>query len=163
VNVRPHSVAVLFATAVVAVMSIAATPTKPAARPAAPDTLSPSRLPEPEYLPDIARSLLHERMRRHGQDATGLMLSVVLLKYDDVQETAKRIAGEPRLVRPTMGNDNELNRYLPERFFVLQDQLRDTAQKLAESAGHKDDKALAKSFGQLTETCVACHNAYLRP
>ena len=75
---------------------------------------------------------------------------------------ASRIASEPRLVRPIVGGEYDLNAALPETFFVLQDEARLRAQALGEASRAQDDVALAKAFGRLTETCVACHSAYLR-
>lgn len=121
------------------------------------------RLPEPDYLLPLARRVLNERMKRHGHDMPQLMLSVVLLQRDVAAEAAKRIANEPLVMRPPPGDDSLLNSALPPRFFVLQDELRQRAKALSDAADQKDDKALAVAFGQLTETCVACHSAYLNP
>lgn len=124
---------------------------------------SAARLPEPDYLLPLARKVLRERMERHGRDMPQLLWSVVLLQRDVAAETADRIAKEPRVSRPPPGDDSTLNRALPERFFVLQEHLRQRAQALSEAAKGKDDSALASAFSQLTETCVACHSAYLNP
>ncbi|MBX7117234.1 MAG: hypothetical protein K1X64_23150 [Myxococcaceae bacterium] len=105
------------------------------------------RLPEPDYLLPLARKVLHERMERHGRDMPQLLLSVVLLQRDVAASTAARIANEPRVSRPPPADDFALNRALPERFFVLQEDLRQRAKAVAE----------------LTQTCVACHSAYLNP
>lgn len=120
-------------------------------------------LPVPDYLPELARTLLKERMERHGTDALELSRSVLLLQNKQVQEIATRIASEPRLVRPVKGSEDALNAALPERFFVFQDELRDRARMLAEAAAGKDPKALARAYGHLMETCVSCHAVYLNP
>ena len=134
--------------------------TRPAkAKPAEPKA-SPG-LPAPEYLPEQARGLLRKKMERHGQDARDLMFGVTLLQYDMARAAAQRISAEPRLVRPIVGGDEDLNALLPERFFVLQDEARLRAQAIATAAEKRDNKALAESYGRLMETCVACHAAYL--
>lgn len=118
-------------------------------------------LAAPDYIPEQARSLLRKKMERHGQDAKDLVFGVTLLQYDIAQAAARRIASEPRFVRPIVGGEDDLNALLPERFFVLQDESRTRAQAVATAAEKKDDKALAESYGRLVETCVACHSAYL--
>ena len=109
----------------------------------------------------LARQVLHNRMKRHGHDQSQLVLAVTLLQRDLVKSIATDMAAEPRLVRPLADGRDELNSALPERFFVLQDALRLRAKDLAIAAEKKDDAALARAFGQLVETCVSCHSAYL--
>lgn len=142
-----------------------------AAEPAKPKSGLPSKakgtdakmpgLAAPDYIPEAARALLRKKMERHGQDARDLMFSVTLLQYDVAKAAAQRISSEPRLVRPIVGGEDDLNALLPQRFFVLQDESRMRAQAVATAAEKKDDKALAESYGRLVETCVACHSAYL--
>jgi len=120
-------------------------------------------LPPPDYLSPSARALLHARMQRHGVDQNQLVQAVTLLQRDAVKTVATQIAEEPRVVRPLAEGRDELNATLPERFFVLQDALRLRAKELAVAAEKKDDAALARTFGQLVETCVACHSSYLSP
>ena len=120
-------------------------------------------LAEPDYLPALARKILHKRMQQHGRDQSRLVLAVTLLQRDVVKSIATDIADEPRLVRPLAEGRDELNAALPERFFVLQDALRLRAKDLAVAASTKDDMALAKSFNGMLEVCVACHSAYLHP
>ncbi len=128
----------------------------------APKTAAPEpTLPTPEYLPPLARAVLHKRMQRHGRDQSRLVLAVTLLQRDVVKSIASDLAAEPRLVRPMAESRDELNSSLPERFFVLQDALRLRAKDLADAANRKDDVQLAKSFGQLVEICVSCHSSYL--
>lgn len=119
-------------------------------------------LPAPDYLPESARELLRKKMARHGQDARDLMFGVTLLRYDVARATAERIASEPRLERPEAGAEDEPTAFLPERFFVLQDEVRRRAQAVATAAGKKDDQALAESYGLLMQTCVSCYSAYLK-
>jgi hypothetical protein len=121
----------------------------------------PSSLGKPDYLPEQARSLLRQKMERHGQDARDLMYGVTLLQYDVARAAAKHISAEPRIIRPLPGGEADLNALLPERFFVLQDEARLRARAVSEAAEKRDDKALAESYGRLVETCVACHSTYL--
>ena len=120
-------------------------------------------LPEPAYLPEVAREYLHRRMERHGRDMQELMFSVVLLTREVARDTATRIATEPRLAKPEQSDEDALNRALPPRFFVLQDELRDRAQKVADVAKSGTDQQLSAAFSRLTETCVNCHSVYLNP
>jgi cytochrome c556 len=120
-------------------------------------------LSKPDYLSELARQMLRRRMERHGRDMTTLMTGVVLLKREVVQSLASNLAAEPRITRPLPDSRDELNTALPERFFVLQDELRDRARQLAETAKSGKDKELGESFARLTQTCVACHSTYLTP
>jgi hypothetical protein len=122
-----------------------------------------AHLPSPDYLPPLARKLLRERMMRHGDDMTQLVISVTLLRRERVKALASDIANEPRLVRPMPGDEDALNAALPNTLFVLQDELRLRAKALVAAAEKPNDPALAGAFGHLTETCVACHSAFLYP
>jgi hypothetical protein len=143
-----------------------AQPEKPkgggAPRPKAGEAKGNPGLPAPDYLPESARALLRKKMARHGQDARDLMFGVTLLRYDVARAAAQRIASEPRLERPAAGSEDEPAAFLPERFFVLQDEARRRAQAVAAAAEKKDDQALAESYGLLLQTCVSCHSAYLK-
>ncbi|MGZ3404931.1 MAG: hypothetical protein ACXVAN_00700 [Polyangia bacterium] len=140
--------AVVLAAGLIYVLSARAAPTR-------------KHLGEPEYLPEPARSLLHTRMQHHGAAMTELLATVVLLDYEGTERAAHEIATEPRLARPTSMDATQLNARLPERFFVLQDQLHTRAAQLESAATARDPGRLADSYGQLTETCVACHSVYL--
>lgn len=118
------------------------------------------RLDPPERLPPILRELLHKRMERHGADMGRLVSLVVLLRYDEIVPLSEHIVREPQLARPLPGELDQLNAQLPTRFFTLQEELRERARQLTDAARARDDKALAGSFGRLTESCVACHAAY---
>lgn len=120
-------------------------------------------LGRPEYLSDLARQILRRRMERHGKDMTHLMTGVVLLKREVVETLSQSIASEPRITRPLPDSRDELNAALPEKFFVLQDELRERAKTLAEASRSKDDKQLGEAFSRLTQTCIACHSAFLNP
>ncbi|MBL8921545.1 MAG: cytochrome c [Myxococcaceae bacterium] len=120
-------------------------------------------LARPDYLSDLARQILRRRMDRHGRDLHQLTTSVVLLRRDVARVLAEGIATEPRIVRPLPDSRDELNTALPERFFVLQDELRDRAKSLAEAAKKGTDRDLGEAFSRMMQTCVACHSAFLNP
>ncbi len=136
-----------------AVASVALLGAKPADAP---------KLKPPAYLPAAARELLVDRMKDHRADMSALTFAVVLLDKANAERLARAIAQSPRIARPTDAPD-ELNSLLPPRFFELQDQLRRRAEDLATAAKSGDDAAMAKAYGALSETCVACHATYLNP
>ncbi|MFT3843049.1 MAG: hypothetical protein QM723_39030 [Myxococcaceae bacterium] len=140
----------------------AGTPAK-AAKPPAKVAPVKRELTPPSYLPEMAREYLHRRMERHGRDMQELMFSVVLLTREVARDCATRIATEPRLARPEQSDEDTLNRALPPRFFVLQDELRDRAKKVADAATTGTDQQLGAAYAKLTETCIACHSVYLNP
>jgi hypothetical protein len=117
----------------------------------------------PGYLNGTARMLLKKRMERHGKDMLLLTQAVVLLDRDAAKRLATQVAEEPRLTRPIAGGEDDLNTSLPERFFVLQDELRVKAKAVAEATTKADDVALAARTGELIQTCVTCHSTYLEP
>ncbi len=119
------------------------------------------RLPEPSYLPATARALLHERMRRHVEDLAQLNRAVVALDFSTTQQLADQIASEPKLGRPLQQDATELNSQLPERFFLLQDDLQRSARDLANAAQARDDARVSSAHAAMTQTCVACHRAYV--
>jgi cytochrome c553 len=121
----------------------------------------PPKKDEAPQLSELARQLLRRRMERHGRDLNQLASAVVLLKRDVVAANAQAIVSEPRIVRPLPDARDELNSALPERFFVLQDELRERAKALADTTRAADDKALAESYGRMITTCVACHALFL--
>ncbi|HEY0883060.1 MAG TPA: cytochrome c [Archangium sp.] len=128
-----------------------------------PQTAPPQEmeLAEPRWLPEEARALLSDRMERHGEDMTFLLPSVVLLNYRWAEGLTERIAAEPRLARAGEGDADSLNARLPKRFFELQDEVRARAREVSAAAQARDDARLARTFGELTQTCVACHALYL--
>lgn len=121
------------------------------------------QLRSPETLSKLARQTLRKRMIRHGDDMTRLVMAVTLLERERVKVLATSIATEPRLTRPIAGGEDDLNAGLPEKLFVLQDELRARTKALAESAAKDSDPALAAALGRVTETCVACHSAFREP
>jgi hypothetical protein len=129
-------------------------------------TLRPTRsiapgpeLAVPEHIPPAARAVIRSKMRRHAEQLPTLMLSVVVLDYDDVARSAGEIFDEPALARPVTGD--ELNGLLPERFFALQDGLRTAARQVVDAAARRDSAQLTRAFGELTQTCISCHDVYL--
>jgi len=119
-------------------------------------------LDEPDYLPEVARMFLHEKMQRHGKEMERLIRAVILLRYPLVEGDATAIASEPILARPIPGEEDDLNAALPERFYVLQGELRSRARALANAARARNDRQLGQVFGQMTESCVECHSVYTR-
>lgn len=117
----------------------------------------------PPILNELARQLLRRRMERHGRDLNQLTNGVVLLRRDVVLAIAQTISSEPRITRPLPDTRDELNSALPERFFVLQDELRERAKALAEAAKNRDDGAVAEAYGRTIQTCVTCHVSFLTP
>ncbi len=114
----------------------------------------------PERISPPMRQVIASKMRRHAEQLPALVSKVVVLDYDGVAKTAGEIFDEPQLARPVAGD--ELNSVLPERFFVLQDALRSGARQVVEAAAQRDAARLAQTFGDLTRTCVSCHDVYLR-
>jgi cytochrome c556 len=117
-------------------------------------------LSPPGDLSPAVRQLLHERMARHGRTMSALVQSVIVLDWNESSRLAREIVEEPRLARPISKDASELNSALPERFFQLQDELRERAQRLGDLARARNGAELPKAFGQLTETCVSCHRIY---
>jgi hypothetical protein len=123
-------------------------------------SLSPRpELATPEHIAPAARAVIHSRMERHGEQLATLVSRVVVLDYDGAARTAGEIYDEPTLGRPLAGD--ELNGVLPERFFVLQDDLRAVARRLVTAAARKDSVQLAGELGALTRSCISCHDLYL--
>lgn len=149
------------------VLGTAAQGAEPAAKTAKPQqkVTPPVRkgLEEPSYLSPIVRQLLKQRMARHGVDMLALVQSVLFLDHQTTQRLAGEIAAEPRLTRPIADGLADVNAALPERFFVLQDELKSRAIDLADASRSSDHAQLAARLGELTQTCVSCHAAYLEP
>jgi hypothetical protein len=120
----------------------------------------PERLAPPEDLSGTARAILRTRMQSHAQDMGALMSAVMTLKYDLIQERAIGIANDASLARPLTGDATELNSALPEKFFLLQDDLRAAARGVAAAAAEKNAFGVADAYGRLSETCVKCHATY---
>lgn len=125
------------------------------ARPSAKEELA-----RPSTIPPALLSVLKTKMGQHDLQMKELMTRVVLLDDDGIARAAGEIFDEPSLARPILGD--ELNQLLPERFFALQDDLRNSARLLVIASSHHDRAAVAEDFAALSKTCVACHDVYLR-
>jgi len=125
------------------------------ARPSAKDELA-----RPTAIPPALLSILKTKMGQHDLQMKELMTRVILLDDDGVARAAGAIFDEPSLARPILGD--ELNQLLPERFFVLQDDLRNRARLLVVASSHHDRAAMAEEFAALSRSCVTCHDVYLR-
>lgn len=114
----------------------------------------------PERIAPAIREVIASKMKRHSEQLPALVSTVVVLDYDGAAKAAGEIFDEPGIARPVTGD--ELNGALPERFFVLQDALRSGARQVVQAAARRDSAQLAVAFGDLTRTCVSCHDVYLR-
>jgi hypothetical protein len=117
-------------------------------------------LPVPERIPAAMLQVLKTKMGRHDLQMRALTSRVVLLDDDGVARAAGEVFDEPAIARPLTGD--ELNGVLPERFFVLQDEMRQRARQLVRASEKHDRAAVADDFAALSRTCVACHEVYLR-
>jgi hypothetical protein len=117
--------------------------------------------PEPGHIPAMARALLKDRMRLHGDDMSDLMWAVLFLDHQSARAIAEDIAATPRFARPTAGDDEILNASLSPEFFDMQDALTEDAKALADAASKGEERRVAELFGRLATTCVRCHVAYL--
>ena len=106
-----------------------------------------------------ARQVMKSKMGRHDIQMQALVSRVVLLDDDGVARVAGEIFDEPALARPLAGD--ELNGLIPERFFVLQDELRARARRLVVASGKHDHEALADEFAGLAKGCVTCHQTFV--
>ncbi len=118
--------------------------------------------PSPQKVPSELRPFLrYGMMSNHGEDLLRLMAAVTLLQYEEVEESATRIADEPRLARVGSNALDSPNAAIPARFFELQDALRPPARALAAAAKRHDDARIGQALGQVVQACVACHAVYL--
>jgi hypothetical protein len=124
-----------------------------------PRPVAEGTLPESLVIPAAARQVVKSKMARHDDQMRALMSKVVLLDDDGIARAAGAIFDEPALARPIVGD--ELNGLLPERFFVLQDELRAQARRLVIASGKHDREAVANEFGGLAKSCVSCHQVFL--
>jgi hypothetical protein len=127
--------------------------------PATPD--STIHLKRRQPLGGTARSVLKKPLARHGTDMEALLAAVLALEYDEVTAVGARLADEPRLTRPGPSADSA-NALFPDLFFDFQDAFHENARQVSEAAKARDDDAMARSFGHLTETCVGCHGVFMR-
>jgi hypothetical protein len=124
-----------------------------------PRPVAREELPASTAIPPAARQVVRSKMVRHDAQMRALLSRVVLLDDDGVARTAGEIFDEPTLARPLA--DDELNGLLPERFFVLQDELKARARRLVIAAQKRDHAAIADEFGALARSCVSCHQVFL--
>ena len=117
-------------------------------------------LAAPERIPPAARAVIRSKMQRHAGQLSTLVTSVIVLDYDGVARSAGEIFDEPELSRPVTGD--ELNGLLPARFFNLQSDLRAQARLVVGAAARRDGVSLTSAFGELTKSCIACHQLYLK-
>jgi len=116
----------------------------------------------PDRLSAPTREFLSMRMKDHRVDMESLMRAVIVLDRRKAAVLSIRIAEDASLARPISGQTDLMNAQIPPRFFDLQEELRAAAREVSTAATKGSDMAIAKSFGKLTETCVACHASYLR-
>lgn len=142
-----------------------AAPVRTEAQPAS--SKSPAATAEPVRrlgrtpLPLLARDVLVEPMRTHGDNLESLLWTTLMLDHESTATIATWIAEEPRLSRPREALDI-FNAALPAGFFVLQDELYASADQLARAARNEDDAGVADAFSRLAGTCIRCHSLYLR-
>lgn len=124
-----------------------------------PRPVAKEQLASPAAIPPAMLAIIKRKMGRHDVQMKTLMTRVLLLDDDGVARAAGEIFDEPSLGRPLAGD--ELNGLLPERFFVLQDELRAQARRLVAASGRHDRAAVADEFATLSKTCIKCHEVYL--
>jgi hypothetical protein len=128
-----------------------------------PHKVTRPKLTRTEPLPQLARQMLRDSMREHGDDMENLFWTVLMLDYDSTVTLAKAVGRSPKLSRPPPSEDpNTLNAQLPSAFFDLQDDLFRATDALAAAATARDDAAIAKRFAELNDVCVRCHALYLK-
>jgi hypothetical protein len=124
-----------------------------------PRMVARDELAAPGSIPPAALTVLRTKMGHHQAQMTTLLHEVLLLNDDGIARAAGEIFDEPALARPLLGD--ELNALLPERFFTLQNDVRERARALVAASGRHDRAAVAQEFGSLSKGCVACHEVYL--
>jgi hypothetical protein len=117
------------------------------------------QLPTSQSMPNAARQVVRSKMDRHDAQMKALISRVVLLDDDGVARVAGEIFDEPAIARPIGGA--ELDGLIPERFFVLQDELRARARQLVIASGNHDRDAIANEFAAVAKSCVACHEVFV--
>jgi hypothetical protein len=125
-----------------------------------PRTVRQEQLAAPASIPPAMIHVIRGKMGRHDAQMKALLTRVVLLDDDGIARAAGEIFDEPALARPVTGD--ELNGVLPERFFVLQDELRRRAKQLVVASNRHDRAAVAVEFAALSKTCLDCHDVYQR-
>ncbi|HVZ72891.1 MAG TPA: hypothetical protein VHJ20_10995 [Polyangia bacterium] len=125
-----------------------------------PRPVAHEQLPPSGFISPALAAVLRNKMGHHELQMKALVTRVVLLDDDGVARAAGEIFDEPSFARPLAGD--ELNGTLPDRFFALQDELRTRTRQLVIASGRHDRRAVADTFAELTKTCIACHEVYLR-
>lgn len=121
------------------------------------------RLQRDRPLPEETRALLTAAMQKHRERMESLLWASLMLEHQAVQELAEAIAQTPPLpAAPTTASQRRQRNPQVDRFFVLQEELRQRARELARHARAGDAEAVAVAHGKLTTTCVRCHALYLR-
>lgn len=131
--------------------------TEPAAAAEAP--ADRPKMARPANLPGDVRASVAKTMKDHSDDVTLLMWSILFLDVDGAGEYAEEIA-----VRPVDLTDEERAK-VPNNILRLHGELRSKAQQMAalSKQGRSVAPEMAKALGDMTSTCVACHQAYLYP
>jgi hypothetical protein len=124
-----------------------------------PRPVAREELPVSAAIPPAARQIVRTKMVRHDVQMRDLLTRVVLLDDDGVARVGGEVFDEPSLARPL--GDDELNGLLPERFFVLQDELKARARRLVIASQKHDHGAIADEFAALAKSCIACHQVFL--
>lgn len=119
------------------------------------------RLDRRQPLPEPARELLRDDMMRHGQTLEQLLWSAVMLEHAATADAARDLLTQPRIPRPAPTTGEPQRGQIPMSFFDLQDRMYAAASELHRAATARDDMAAAKAYGDLTQTCIACHSIYL--
>ena len=100
----------------------------------------------PASIPPAARQVIRTKMNRHDAQMRTLISRVVLLDEDGIARAAGEIFDQPSLARPLAGD--ELNGLLPEKFYVLQDELRARARQLVVATQEHNHAAVAEASGR---------------
>jgi cytochrome c553 len=125
-----------------------------------PRSAAKDELAAPATIPPAMLGILKTKMVRHNSQMNALMSRIVLLDDAGVAHAAGELLDEPSLARPVTGD--ELNGVLPERFYTLQEEVRNRARQLVNASTRHDRVAVADEFAALAKACVTCHEIYLR-
>lgn len=123
---------------------------------------APPRLSRSAPLDPAARALLKAPMQSHVETVSSLLWNVVMLDRPAARRDAEALAATPRIAKPNDMPDADFARLLPERFLSLEGEMLAAAASVGPAANESDPKALSRAVEQLTGTCVACHDVYLR-
>lgn len=124
-----------------------------------PKPIAREELPASATIAPAARQVVRSKMARHEAQMKALVSRVVLLDDDGVARVAGEIFDEPALARPVQGD--ELNGLIPERFFVLQDELRERARQLVIASSSHNREAITNEFAAIARSCIGCHQVFV--